>query len=53
MNFTGVKHFFWSMFWVVLALIVFVAIAQFIQGKNVPILSTVFGWAQSHAGLEQ
>ena len=53
MNLTGAKHFFWSMLWVVVALIVFVAIAQFVQNRNVPVLSSVFGWAQSHAGLEQ
>lgn len=46
------EQFFWSMVWVVIALIAFVFLAKWAENSNIPVLGNVFGWAESHAGLQ-
>lgn len=46
------EQFFWTMVWIVIALIAFVFLAKWAENNNVPVLSNVFGWAESHAGLQ-
>lgn len=48
-----IESFFWAMVWIIVALIVFVFLSQWLENNNVPILGNVFSWAQSRAGLEQ
>lgn len=47
------EQLFWTMIWIVIALILFVFLSQWLQNSNVPVLGNIFSWAQSHAGLEQ
>jgi magnesium-transporting ATPase (P-type) len=50
---TFAEQFFWTMIWVVLILVVFVFLSNWAKNNDIPFLSSVFSWSQSHAGLEQ
>jgi uncharacterized protein YggT (Ycf19 family) len=50
---TLVEQFFWTMVWVIVILIAFVFISKWAQNNSVPVLGSVFSWAQQNAGLEQ
>lgn len=51
--FNIIERIFWSMMTVVGLLIIFVFVSHWTQSHNVPLVGNVFGWAQTHAGLEQ
>ncbi len=50
---TFTEQFFWTMVWIVVALIAFVFLAKWAENSNIPVLSSVFSWAQTNAGLQQ
>ena len=45
------KELFWTMFWILLSLIVAVFILNWLQNRNIPFLSTAAGWTERNAGL--
>lgn len=45
------KELFWTIVWVLVALIVAVFVLNWLQGKNIPFLSTGAGYVENHAGL--
>lgn len=51
--FSTVEQIAWTMLWIVGILVLFVFVSGWAQNADIPVVSKVFSWAQSHAGLEQ
>lgn len=43
------KELFWTIFWVFVALIVGYFVLNFLSGKNIPVLSSISSWVESHS----
>jgi hypothetical protein len=43
------KELFWTMFWVFIALIIGYFILGWLAGKNIPLLSNISSWVETHS----